>query len=364
MAFEDWFIARARVSSKPHKKITLDDKMMFFQQLSTLVTSGTPLLQAMEICAAQNQSTKFQHVLTQIASRVASGSSIHAAAANYVGIFQNHWIEVIRTGEVTGQMSLVLIELNKQIQESRETTRKVTGALMYPLTLIVVAIIAVTAMLWLVIPTFAKMFKDLGAELPAITQFVVDLSGFIASYGLYIVAGLGVVVFLIRKYYRSERGNRRITGVAIGLPVVGELIVQSAMYRFASNIALLLKSGIPMLETISTLQSVFHTNPIYSEALARVQARVAAGRPLATSLEETGLFTTMITNMVHIGEESGQLAIVMEQIAPYYKERMETMIARATKLLEPIIIMGMGITIAGLMMSIYMPMFEMAGKVK
>jgi type IV pilus assembly protein PilC len=119
MAFEDWFIAHARVSSKPHKAVGLDDKMMFFHQLSTLVSSGTPLLQAMQMCAEQNESTKLRAVLEQIASRVASGSSVHAAAATYTGVFQHHWIEVIRTGEVTGQMALVLTELNKQIHESR-----------------------------------------------------------------------------------------------------------------------------------------------------------------------------------------------------------------------------------------------------
>jgi type IV pilus assembly protein PilC len=144
----------------------------------------------------------------------------------------------------------------------------------------------------------------------------------------------------------------------------GDLVVQSAMYRFSSNIALLLKSGIPMLETLDTLKGVFHTNPIYRDAIERVQTRVAGGRPLGASLEECGLFTTMVSNMVRIGEESGQLPAVMEQIAPYYKEKMESMIGKVTKLLEPIIIMGMGSTVAGLMLSIYMPMFEMSGKVK
>jgi type IV pilus assembly protein PilC len=363
MAFEDWFIARARVSSKPHSAITLDDKMMFFQQLSTLVSSGTPLLQGIEICAAQNQSTKLRRVLEQIASRVASGSSVHAAAANYIGIFQHHWVEVIRTGEITGKMALVLVELNNQIRDSRATARKVKASLMYPITLIVVAVVAVTTMLWMVVPTFAKMFHDMGAELPAITQFVVDLSGFLTKYGIYIVGAFIALGFAVRKYYRTERGRRRILGTAIAFPLVGELIVQAAMYRFASSISLLLKSGIPMMETLGTLVSVFHTNPIYRDAILRVQNRVASGRPLAASLEETGLFTTLISNMVHIGEESGQLSVVMEEIAPYYKERMEALIGRVTKLLEPIIIMGMGITVAGIMLSIYMPMFEMAGKV-
>jgi len=363
MAFEDWFIARARVSSKPHKGVKIDDKVTLFQQLSTLIASGTPLLQAVQICADQSQSIRMHHALDDIASRVAAGSSLHAAAANHPKLFLHHWVEVIRTGEITGQMSLVLTELNKQIQESRATRRKVSGAMMYPIILVCIAVLAVTAMLWFVVPVFAKMFKDLGAELPAITQFVVDASNFIVKYGIFIVLGIGAAVFVFRWYYHTPAGCRRVTGVMMAIPMIGELLVQSAMYQFASNIALLLKSGIPMLETIGVLENVFHTSPVYREALERVHNRVAAGRPLAVSLEETGLFTSMITNMVRIGEGSGQLALVMEQMAPYYKEKMESLIAKVTKLMEPIIIVFMGSTVAGLMLSIYMPMFEMSGKI-
>jgi type IV pilus assembly protein PilC len=364
MAFQDWFIARARVSSKPHRKITLDDKMVFFQQLATLITSGTPLLQAVQISAEQSQSIKLRHVLEQIAGRVASGSSVHAAAANYTKVFDHYWIEVIRTGEVTGQMSMVLGELNKQIAASRETGKKVMGALMYPMILICVAITAITGLLWGVVPTFAKMFKDMGAELPGITQFVIDLSNGIVIYGPYVAGGLVVAVFAIRKYAKTEAGRGLFIGTGMGLPMIGELIVQAAMYRFASNIALLLKSGVPMMEALQTVEGVFRTSPPYRDAMARVRSRVAAGQSLAAALAETRIFTSMITNMVRVGEGSGQLANVMEQMAPYYKERMETMIHSVTKLLEPVIIAGMGVTIAGLMLSIYMPMFEMAGKIK
>ena len=363
MAFEDWFIARARVSSKMHGGISMDDKMTFFHQLSTLIASGTPLLQAVEIGAEQSQSTKMRKVLEDIAARVASGSSLHAAAANYTKIFSHHWVEVIRTGEVTGQMSLVLIELNKQIQETRATRRKISAAMMYPIILVCVAVGAVTAMLWFVVPTFAKMFHDMGAELPAITQFVVNMSNWIVKYGVFAVLGIVAAVFAFRWWVRTDAGCRHVTGVMMAMPMVGELLVQSAMYQFASNIALLLKSGVPMLETIGVLEGVFHTRPVYREALEMVHNRVAAGRPLATSLEETGLFTTMITNMVRIGEESGQLAAVMEQMAPYYKDKMESLIGKVTKLMEPLIIVFMGSSVAGLMLSIYMPMFEMSGKI-
>jgi type II secretory pathway component PulF len=363
MAFEDWFIARARVSSKMHNGIAMDDKMTFFHQLSTLIASGTPLLQAVQIGADQSQSIKMRRVLEDIAARVASGSSLHAAAANYTKIFSHHWIEVIRTGEVTGQMSLVLLEL-KQIQETRATQRKISAAMMYPIILVCVAVGAVTAMLWFVVPTFAKMFHDMGAQLPAITQFVVDMSNWIVSYGIFVLLGVGAAVFAFRWWVHTDAGCRHVTGVMMALPIAGELLVQSAMYQFASNIALLLKSGVPMLETIGVLEGVFHTRPVYREALEQVHNRVAAGRPLGVSLEETGLFTTMITNMVRIGEESGQLAPVMEQMAPYYKEKMEALIGKATKLMEPLIIVFMGSSVAGLMLSIYMPMFEMSGKIR
>ncbi len=363
MAFEDWFIAHARVSSKPHKKVKMDDKMTFFQHLSTLISSGTPLLQAIKISGEQSQSTRMRRVLEEVAGRVAAGSSLNAAAANYPQVFERHWIEVIRTGEITGKMNAVLLDLNRQIRESRETRRKVMGALMYPVILILFAIVAVTVMLWLVVPVFAAMFKDMGAELPGITQFVVDASEFIVKYGIYVLLGVIAVAFAVRKFMKTEVGRRRVGGMALAVPLVGQLIIESAMYRFASNLSLLLKSGIPMIETLHALGSVFHANPIYRDALLRVQGRVASGRPLANSLEETGLFTTMMTNMVRIGEGSGQLSAVMEQIAPYYKEKMESLVGKVTKLMEPIIIVGMGTTIAGLMMSIYLPMFEMAGKV-
>lgn len=363
MAFEDFVLAHARVSSKPHSKIGLDDKMSFFQQLSTLVCSGTPLLQALQQTSEQCQSRKLREVLEMIVGRVASGNSFHAAAAIHLDVFEPYWVEVIRTGEMTGQMGSVLLELNKQIREARETRQKISGALMYPIILILVAIAALTVMLWMVVPTFAGMFKDMGAELPEITQFVVDASAWVVSYGLYTLTGLAALGYGIRRYYRTDRGKRVFLGIGLVIPLFGPLIVQMSMYRFASNIALLLKAGVPMLETLTTLSGVFQNNPIYRDALELVRGRVAAGRPLASSLEETGLFTSMLINMVRTGEESGQLPMVMEQVAPYYKEKMEALVTKVTKLLEPLIIVGMGSTIAGLMLAIYMPMFEMAGKV-
>ncbi|HLA83987.1 MAG TPA: type II secretion system F family protein [Thermoguttaceae bacterium] len=363
MARDNWFIQHARVSSKKHKRVTLDDKMTFFQQLSTLVASGTPLLEAIQTCAEQSQSERMTGILKEVAGRVAAGSSLHDVLLAHRGVFEDHWIELIGIGEVSGEMSMVLTDLNKQVLEANETRRKVKGALMYPVILLIVAVVLIVAMLSFVVPTFTDMFKEMGAELPGITQFVVNLSDRVLQYGLYVFVSVVVIVVSFRQYMRTETGLRTVVSVLLVVPMAGELLVQSAMYRFASNLALLLKSGVPMLETLSTMATVFQRSPPYRDAIRLAQNRVAAGKPLADSLEETGLFTTMMTNMVRIGEQSAQLAPVMEQLAPYYKEKMQGFIAKTTKLMEPFIIVFMGGTIATLMLAIYIPMFEMSGKV-
>ncbi len=262
LPFEEWVVGHARVAKRPHKAAKLEDTLAFFHQLSTLVNSGTPLLQAMKIAAAQCESIKLRSVLEQITAKVAAGSTFHTAAAAYPQIFEFQWIEAIRTGEVTGKMALVLVELNKQIRDSRETKRKVKASLMYPCILICVAIIAVTVMLWMVVPTFAKMFNDMGAKLPAITQYVVDASNFIVTYGLYILGTVVVFIVGFRKFMKTEPGRRYVGGTLMVLPSVGELMVQLAMYKFASNLSLLLKSGVPMLETINTVKGNFQNDPL------------------------------------------------------------------------------------------------------
>ncbi len=362
--FEEWVVAHARISSKPHKAAKLEDTLTFFHQLSTLVSSGTPLLQALKIAAVQCESIKLRRVLENIVAKVSSGSSFYSAAAAFPQVFEFQWIEAIRTGEVSGKMAQVLLELNKQIRDARETKKKVKGALMYPMILISVAVIAVTVMLWMVVPTFAKMFKDMDAKLPAITQFVVDASNYIVKYGIYGVIAIVAMIIGFKKFMKTETGRKYVGGFLMVVPTVGQLMVEMAMYRFASNLSLLLKSGVPMMETMHTVKGIFQNSPIYRDALERVAARVASGKPLYAALQETGLFLPMLVSMVQVGEESGQLPAVMEQIAPFYKEKMEGMILKVTKMLEPLTIMFMGTSIAGLMLAIYMPMFDMAGSVK
>jgi type IV pilus assembly protein PilC len=364
MSFEGYVAGHARVQSKHHAKASLDDLMSFFHQLATLVGAGMPLLRSIEQAARQCESTTLRQALEEIALKIGAGNSFYGAASAYPRLFEHAWLEVIHTGEITGKMGYVLVELNKQVSEQRASRRKLKGAMTYPIVLLCVATLALTAMLWFVVPTFNQMFKDMGAELPGITQFVVNLSDTVVNRGPYVFGAGALGFYGFKRYMKSEHGRRYVMGTLLTLPTVGEVLVQVMMYRFASNLALLLKSGVPMLETLQTLRAIFGHSPIYRDALGHVAARVSAGHALAPSLEETGLFTSMIVNTVRTGEESGQLGPVMEQIAPYYKEKSETMLMKLTKMIEPLIILFMGAAVATMMLSIYMPMFEMSGKIK
>ncbi|MCJ7543853.1 MAG: type II secretion system F family protein [Phycisphaerae bacterium] len=355
-----WFQRHVRVSSKMHARITDEDKLRFFQQLTTLFAAGTPLLEALWISSHQSQSVKMHQVIRTIAERVAGGLSLHQAAGDFPKVFDRQWIEVIKTGEGSGQLGNVLSSLTTHIVAAREMRGKLISAMIYPIIILCVAVGAVVVMLWKVVPVFADFFKEAGSKLPAITQTVIDLSNFLQKDGLYLVGGIVGTVFAVRYYLRTPTGRRLFQRAILTAPMIGDCAVQAYMERFATNMVLLLHSGLPLLEAIGSMQGVFQGNTVYCEALKRVQQRVAAGTRVAAALDETGLFTSMVISMVRVGEESGELATVLDQVATYYRKRVEAMLERLTGMIEPVVILGMGVTVAIILTSIYLPMFQMA----
>jgi len=360
---DQWFLARARVTAKRHRRAKLDDKMTFFQQFGSLLASGTPMLQALQLSAEQNQRDARRETLADVANRVSSGSPLHDSLAQHPKMFPPQWIAMVATGEVTGKMDQVLIDLNIQIRETNDAKRKFIGSLIYPVILMVVAVLVILIMLWFVVPTFGGMFAEMNAELPMITQYVLAASDFVAVYGFWILGSFGLIAIATRKWLKTDNGLRRASAIGMALPMIGDLMVQNAMYKFSTNLRVLLKSGVPMLETMNAVADVFYAQPAYRDAILHARNRVAAGRSLTDGLDESGLFTGMMINAMRVGEESAQLGLVMEQIAPYYKAKTEAFLMKVTKLLEPCIIMGMGVVISIVMLAIYIPMFEMAGKV-
>jgi len=360
MAKKSFILSFARIKKRRHKKIKIDDIISFFQQLSVLLNSGSTLLHSLELCSKQCQSEKFSKVLKDIANKVAGGVSFHAASSEYPKIFKSHWIQVMNTGEVTGQLGPLMSQLMNYIQTSHKTQGKVKSAMVYPAILLGVAVLATVIMLWKVIPTFAEFFKDFNAKLPAITEVVIKISDTLREKGLTVLAVFILLSFGFYMLYRTKGGKRAFDSALLTIPVIGDLLIQSTMEKFATNFALLLKSGTPLLESLRTVQEVFSDNAVYYDALAEIYGSVSRGGSLVASMNSTELFLSMLTDMVKIGEESGKLAEVLEQAANFYREKVEATITQVTGMIEPLIVIGMGVVFAGLLASVYIPMFQLA----
>lgn len=355
-----WIQRHIRTSAKQHPRVKAEDKLLFFQQLTTLLTAGTPLLEALRIAATQSQSRKMQMVIRTLADRVAGGTSLHEAAGDFPRIFDRQWVEVIKTGDISGQLATVLTSLTKYILSVHQMRAKLISAMIYPCILLVVAVAAMVVMLWKVVPTFADFFKEFDSKLPDITQSVIDLSAFLQDNGLLLLGGVVALVTALRYYLRTETGRRVFSQLALATPVVGECMVQVCMERFATNMVLLLRSGLPLLEAIASLKGVFQNNTVYRDALWRIEQRVAGGVGLATAMGESGLFTPMMVNMVRVGEESGEMANVLDEVSVYYRQRAQSLVERLTGTIEPVVILVMGAAVAVILMSIYLPMFQIA----
>jgi type IV pilus assembly protein PilC len=355
-----WAQKHIRISSKLHPRIKNDDKLQFFHHLTTLFAAGTPLLEALQIASRQSQSQRMQAVIKTIAERVAGGAALHQAALDFPKVFDRQWVEVIKTGEMSGQLSHVLTALTEYILAAREMRSRIISALIYPCILLCVAILAIVVMLWKVVPVFADFFKDFDKKLPVITQKVINISQFLQKDGFALAIGVGAFIVALRWYLRTPGGKRLLDQMVLTLPLIGECAVFVNMEKFATNTVLLLRSGLPLLETLGSLQGVFHNNTVYRGALAKIQQRVAGGGGLATSLEESRLFTSMVVSMVKVGEESGELTQVLEQVATYYRDKVRKIVERITSGIEPVVILGMGVSVAVILTSIYLPMFQMA----
>jgi type IV pilus assembly protein PilC len=358
-----FLLSHARVSSGRHKGIKGDDIFNLFQQLSTMIMAGMPLMDALNLSAAQTQSKKLGVVMDAISNKVQSGSPLWAAAAEYPKIFESHWIQVIRTGEISGQIGTLLQRLTQNMKESREARGKLISAMIYPSIIFCVAVLAVIIMMWFVVPTFTQFFKETGSSLPGITRAVIGVSDFFQHYGIYLIvlAVGGGVAF--RYWIKSPSGGRAFISFLMAIPVFGDVLVNAAMEKFASNMALLLRAGMPLLDSLYAMDGIFEKNLPYKDSLAHVQKRVSSGGSLAGGLAEAHLFTPIMCNLVRVGEESGQLPLVLEQVSSYYKQKVAALAARITAMIEPCIILGMGVTVAVILTAIYLPMFNMGGAV-
>ena len=355
--------AGSKSPSKAGGKVKDKEMAIFTRQFSTMIDAGLPLVQCLNILAEQSESKNLRDVTGRVARSVEQGSTLADSLRRHPRTFDDLFTNMVEVGESGGILDVVFQRLAAYIEKAAALKRKVKGAMIYPASIMGVAALVVIFMLTFVIPTFTKMFKDLGADLPLPTQVVVWLSEFVRTYILLIIAAIVGCVFALRAYYRTEKGQSTIDALLLKVPVMGSLIRKVAVARFTRTLGTLVSSGVPILEGLR-ITARTAGNKVVEKAVLQCRAAVTAGKTLAEPLKASGVFPPMVIQMISVGEQTGALDAMLSKIADFYDDEVDTAVSAMTALLEPIMIVVLGVLIGGLVVAMYLPIFKLVTLVK
>lgn len=343
------------------KKVSDKDISMFTRQFAVMIDSGLPLVQCLRILGMQQEKASFQQILFQIQRDVESGMSLSDSMAKHPKVFDSLYVNMVQSGETGGILDTILKRLSAHMEKIVKLKSSIKSALIYPAVVISVALIAVFLLLWLVIPTFASLFEGLGAELPLLTRVVIGASHFIARFAILIILLIGIILYAVKKWYDTPPGRKFIDQLLLKLPIVGVLLQKIAIARFTKTLSTLITSGIPILEGLD-ITSRAAGNVVYEETIKKIQKEVEAGKNLTTPMEESGKFPTMVIQMVNVGEQTGELDAMMDRVATFYEDEVDRSVANLMSLMEPLLLVFLGVTIGTIVVSMYLPMFTLIGK--
>jgi type IV pilus assembly protein PilC len=355
---------RARAAGKTlGGKVKDKDLAIYTRQFSTMVDAGLPIAQCLTILAEQSESKVLRGVTAQIALDVEGGATLADSFGKYPKTFDNLFTNMVQVGESGGVLDVVLQRLSGYIEKAAKLKAKVKSAMVYPATIISVAILVIIFMMTFVIPTFAQMFKNMGAELPLPTKIVLFVSDFTRQYVLFIIAAMGLMIYALKKYYGTDPGSMAIDTLLLKFPIIGVLIQKVAVARFTRTLGTLISSGVPILEGLRiTARSA--GNRVVEKAVMQARQAVSAGRTLAEPLRQTPIFPPMVVHMIHVGENVGALDQMLSKIADFYDDEVDTAVSALTSLLEPLMIVFLGVIVGGLVVAMYLPIFRMVTLVK
>jgi len=342
------------------QRITTRELVIFTRQFATMIDAGLPLVQCLEILGDQQPNKTFKAVTREIKADVEQGSTFADALAKHPKPFDSLYVNLVQAGEVGGILDTILNRLAVYLEKADALARKVKGAMVYPSTVMVVAIGVVILMLVKVIPTFEKMFQDFGGELPGPTQMVVNLSHFMQEWvGLFLgaVALTGFAFFQARR--KSPRFRRATDALALKLPVFGPLLQKVAVARFTRTLGTMIASGVPILDGLDIVAKTAG-NMVIEDALMDVRAAISEGKTIAEPLQEAEVFPGMVTQMIAVGEETGAMETMLSKIADFYDDEVDAAVDALTSLLEPVMMVFLGGAVGGLLIAMYLPIFKIA----
>ncbi len=335
------------------------DKVIFVRQFSTMIDAGLPLIQCLDILQEQQLNANFKRVISRIKKDVEEGSTLSDAVKKHPKVFDNLFHNLVAAGEIGGILDVILGRLASYIEKMAKLKKQVKSALTYPVIVISIAVIVVTVILIWVIPVFSKLFTDAGVKLPAMTLFVMNLSDFMKRYFHWMILGLIAFFFALRWFRSTPRGRDIFDRLLLRTPVFGVLIRKIAVARFTRTLGTMLSSGVPILDGLDVVAATAG-NSIVEKAIREARLSISEGRPVAEPLAETGVFPSMVTQMISVGEATGALDAMLGKIADFYDEEVDTAVGSLTSMLEPLLILFLGVTIGGLLVAMYLPIFQLA----
>ncbi|OGD19089.1 MAG: hypothetical protein A2Y70_06015 [Candidatus Aminicenantes bacterium RBG_13_64_14] len=343
------------------EKIKLKDLSVYSRQLSVLIDAELPLIQSLGILEEQQKNTYFKNVIKTIKEDVEAGSTLNQAKRKHPKAFDDLYCNLIASGEQSGSLDIMLRRLSEFIEKTVRLRAKVKQAMIYPVAIVLFAIVVSIFLLWKVIPIFATIFRDLGAELPFLTAFVVGLSDFVEKYIILIVIGLVALLFLFRYYRSTKQGHWTTDRLILKIPLFGQLLYKVAMTRVTRTLATLISGGVPMLEALK-ITSTTAGNVIIEQEIVEARKLVSEGKTMSESFKQAGRFPTMMLQMINVGEATGTLDEMLSKLAEFYDEEVDMSVSALLSILEPILLIFVGVIVGGLVVSMYLPIFSLMSK--
>lgn len=354
-------ITRVKTSSK--RKITQEDITVFTRQLSTMIKAGLPLMQAFEIVARGHGNPSMTEMLMEIRGEVEQGSSLSRAFSNHPKYFDRFYCNLVAAGETGGVLESLLDKLAIYKEKTQAIRKKVKTALTYPVSVIAVAIGLVFVMMIFVLPAFKEVYANMGAELPALTQTVMDMSDFFVSYGWMVLIALGFAIYgFLKLKARSIKIQRRMDAILLRMPIFGDIVRKGTIARWGRTTATLIAAGVPLVDVLDSTAGA-EGNLIYEEATREIRTRVIQGLSMTSGMRATELFPNMMLQMSSIGEESGSLDDMLNKAAEFYEDEVDNAVGRLSAMMEPIIIVILGLVIGTLLVAMYLPLFNLGNVV-
>ncbi|MDR1990088.1 MAG: type II secretion system F family protein [Acidobacteriaceae bacterium] len=343
------------------KKVASRNLAIFTRQFAVMIDAGLPLVQCLDILGHQEENTHFSAVILETRRDVEAGASLADAMKKHPNTFDALYTNMVAAGEAGGVLDTMLTRLAIYIEKAVTLAGQVRSAMVYPIAVLTIAVLVVAVILWKVIPTFTEMFASLGAELPLPTRLVIGMSHMLTAFFPVIAAGVLALVVACRAYYRTSRGRRVVDRMLLALPILGVLLRKIAVARFCRTLATLLGSGVPILDGLN-ITARTSGNAMVEDAILSTRRSIERGETIAAPLRETKVFPPMVVQMIGVGEATGALDVMLAKIADFYEGEVDTAVAGLLTLLEPVMIAILGLVVGGIVVAMYLPIFDLIGK--